>query len=703
MRRRKGNGEMRKRMILATAILLICLAAALPAMAADAFWYTQESVRVFDGETVTPELRRDGAYAEGEVVYTVKGNNCSVDENGAITGITPGQTYVQADLMRDGKSIRRTSIRVTVALRARAIELLPQGVRIYEAGDEAVRDLLTDTGDDDTRRIVVLAAGKAFYPRAAFTPNEISNKSFTTTTSDSAVAKMTQDGQMIGVKAGECEMTITSKLNPDVQETLRVLVTQPVKKVTITADAKSVAAGKKLQLGTAITPENATIQAVEWSSRNPKTATVDGNGVVTGISRGDVVIEARTTDGSGLTATLYLTVTQDVTEITVRETAVTVSTGRSVRSSAEALPKTASNRRVQWSSSDETIATVNGYGDITGRKAGECTVTCSSVSNPEVSADISVRVIQPVTDISFLTPKGTSIHIGENCQLNWEVLPADASVQDVTFRSRNPKIAAVDQNGIVTGLDKGEADIEVKAADGSNVIRVYRVKVLKAVQGINPLNSLYFAQLYGATNIKATVYPNDASDKIILWSVSDESIATIKSVGTSYGRIYGQRAGWVTVTATTEDGGFSSTTNVAVNDFHSMIVVSGVLIDRNNKIRLSLWNTSQDFGVQRVYFRVDCYDTQGKPIVCNADGISTSFEGSYPLALAAGAQSEHGRFNFNHYMETGLYGYVVVTVTGFQFETGQEWWIPEESQVHQPSLFSEHWGEPTGTEEESNG
>ena len=159
----------------------------------------------------------------------------------------------------------------------------------------------------------------------------------------------------------------------------------------------------------------------------------------------------------------------------------------------------------------------------------------------------------------------------------------------------------------------------------------------------------------------------------------------------------------MTVTATTEDGGFTSTTNVAVNDFNGMIVVSGANIDRNNKIRLTLWNTSPDFGVNRVYFRVDCYDTQGNPIVCNADGVSTSFEGSYPLALEPGSQSEHGRFNFNHYMETGLYGYVVVTVTGFQFETGQDWWIPEESQVHQPSLFSEHWGEPTGTEEESNG
>ena len=697
---------MKKRTAMAWTVFLTVLLAGMPAFAANVFRFSAESVRVFEGETVATELLQEGSFTEGEVVYTARNGNVTVDENGVITGVRPGQAYVQADLMRDGKSVRYTSILVTVVLNVQRVELLPKGVQIYEAGDETILPLLpaAEGAEADPRRIAVMAAGKGFYPRVAFTPDNVQNKRYTTTTSNAAVAKMTSDGQVIGVAPGECELTITSALNPAVSETLRLVVTQPVKRVEIQTDSRKLPAGQTLQLGAAVTPDNATIQRVTWNSRNPKIAAVDENGLVTGLARGDTVIEAKTTDGSNLTATLYLTVIQDVTEIRFRKADVTVSAGRSVRAEADVLPANANDKGVLWSSSDETIATVNQYGSITGRKAGECTVTCTSRSNPGVSADLPVRVIQPVTGINFLTPKGLSFHIGDSSQLSWEVLPADATVKDVTFRSRNPKVAAVDQNGIVTGLAKGEADIEVKAADGSNVTRTFRVKVLKAVEGINPLSSLYFAQINGAVNIKATVYPNDASNQRILWSSGDESVATIRSVGTSYGRIFGQRAGWVTITATTEDGGFSSSTNVAVNDFDGMVLVTNAYIDGNDKIRLTLWNMSQDFGISKVWFRVDCYDTQGEPMVCNMDGESTSFDGEYPLALEPGGQSMHGQFTFRHYQPTGLLGYAVITVTGFKFETGQDWWIPEEKQVHQPSMFSPRWGEPTEeTEEESNG
>ena len=264
----------------------------------------------------------------------------------------------------------------------------------------------------------------------------------------------------------------------------------------------------------------------------------------------------------------------------------------------------------------------------------------------------------------------------------------------------------VDQNGIVTGIEKGQADIEVRATDGSNRYRVYRVTILKPVQGINPLSSQYFAQIGGSTNIKATVYPNDASNQGIDWSSNDESVASIRSVGTSYGRIYGNRIGYATITATTRDGGFSTSTNVVVDDFNGMVMCGGAYIDEYNKIRLAFWNMSRYYTVNAVYFRVDCYDTQGNPIVCATEG-ATSFSGTYPLPLEPGGHTEHGRFNFGNYRETGLYGYVVVTVTGYAFDNGQKWWIPEDQQVPYRSTNSIHWGEPTpvpaGESEDGNG
>ena len=308
---------MKKRMTVAAVILLFCLAAVLPAMAADVFRFAQDSVRIFDGESVTPELLRDGRFAEGEIVYSARGGNCTVDENGTITGVQPGQVYVQADLKQDGKTVRYASVLVTVVRRATKITLLTQNLQVYEPDDENILPLLKRDPEKEeepiTSRILVLPAGKGFYPRTAFTPDDVRDKRFVTATTDAGVVKVTQDGQVVAMQPGECELTVTSVQNPEIMEQIHVLVTQPVKRVEITAGQRSVRAGKTLQLGTTVTPDNATIQVVEWNSRNPKVATVDSNGLVTGVSRGDVVIEAKTTDGTNLTATLYMTVTQDVT------------------------------------------------------------------------------------------------------------------------------------------------------------------------------------------------------------------------------------------------------------------------------------------------------------------------------------------------------------------------------------------------------
>lgn len=704
---------MKKRLVIALLIVFACLLTAMPAMAGDEFRFAVKSVEVYDGESVTPELLRDGKFADGTVTFSVKGKVCTVDENtGEVTGVDPGQVYLTAVLTQDGKTVKTANMQVTVIRKARSISLNTNGLQVYDAEDESILSMLDRNPEDEplTGRILVMAAGKSFWPHVTISPDDVRNKRFTTATSNAEIVKITKDGQIVAVKRGECDLTVTSAQNPEAVEKLHVLVTQPVKRVVIDAPVKSVAAGQNLQLGVTITPDDATIQNVVWNSRNPKVATVDENGLVTAVSKGNVAIEAKSADGTNLTATVNLTVTQDVTEITIQETEINVATGKtSAQPHVQVLPQNANNRKVTWSSSDESVATVNGYGRITGRRRGECTVTCTSVSNPEVSASIPVHVIQMVTDIVFTTPKGLSIYTGDSYQLDWQVMPDDASITDVTFKSRNPKVAAVDQNGIVTGLTKGQADIEVKATDGSGKYRVYRVTVLKPVEGINAMKPMYYCQLGGTTNVKATVYPSDASDQRILWSISDESMGSIKSVGTSYGRVYGSRSGHVTVTATTNDGGFSTTTDVAIGDFNTMVITTEAKIDTENRIKLVFWNMSQEYTVKKVYFRVDCYDTQGQPMICNMDGVSTSFDGSYPLTLEPLSHTEHGRFNFNYYQPGGWLGYVVVTITGYKLDDGAEghdWWIPEDQQTSYHSLFSDRMGEPTentDTTEEGNG
>ena len=84
------------------------------------------------------------------------------------------------------------------------------------------------------------------------------------------------------------------------------------------------------------------------------------------------------------------------------------------------------------------------------------------------------------------------------------------------------------------------------------------------------------------------------------------------------------------------------------------------------------------------------------PMVYNKDGVTTGFTGSYPLLLNPGDRSVHGQFNFGDFMETGMLGAVTVTVTGYRFDNGQEWSIPEEYQVPVIAYSNNMWT-PTPT------
>ena len=313
---------MKKRLAVAVFIFLICVLAAVSAMAADVFRYAEESAQVYAGESITPELLRDGKYADGTVTYSLNKTIATVDENGTLTGENLGQLYLTAVLTQDGKQVKTTHILVTVCRKVSRVALDTKGLQVFEPDDETILPLLSHEAGDEpvTDKVLVLPVGKKFWPRATVLPEDVANahKKVTFETSDDGILTFSREGQFTASQPGECVLTVRSKQSPEITEQYHVLVTQPVKKVVITSESKNVAVGKTLQLGTTITPENATIQQVTWNSRNPKAATVDENGLVTGVARGEALIEAKTVDGSNLTAQYYLNVTQDVTGITIK-------------------------------------------------------------------------------------------------------------------------------------------------------------------------------------------------------------------------------------------------------------------------------------------------------------------------------------------------------------------------------------------------
>ena len=641
-----------------TLALIVTLLMAAAAAAADTFAFSEKSVTLFEGETLKPELKREGLPAEdGELTFKSGAEKIfTVAEDGTITALQKGQAQISATL-KNGKKSWRAMMYVNVLRAVTDVTLSTKGLTIYEPDDPEITPLLKE---DPGWPVIVLPAGKSVTLSAVCTPENASNRNITYTSSDIGIAKITER-TMRGIQAGTCELVVASKQNPEVTETFCVLVTQPITKLEITADSKKLSAGSTMALQVNYTPANATIQQVEWKSRNTKVATVDENGVVTGVGRGNVYIDAKAADGSGRSASFYLTVTQPAQTLTLKNTDVQVVTGRRVTLTPQIGPSNTDDKTVGWFTSDESIATVS-KGVVTGVKAGECDITCVSNSNPELTAVAHVSVIQQVTKIEITPEKPDPFPINTTLQLGWTVYPEDASIKDVTFSSSRPKVASVDQNGLVTGLSKGDANITVSATDGSKKKTTIRVRVTQPVEGVSIQYPIYHVQLDRVLGVKALISPFNANNYNMSWYIEDESIATVRP-SKNYGNVRGLREGVTTVTGVTEDGGFTASAEIRVADFNGAVIMDEVWV-ANNKIWVTMRNIS-DIIMEKVFFHVECFDQAGNPMVCNTDGVSTSFDGVYAHTFYPKERTNPERTSYGNMQITQPLGTVLVHITGW--------------------------------------
>ena len=671
---------MMKRILVWALALIFCLGAAAPSLAANVFAFTERSVTLFEGESAETALKREGVYdGDGEITYTsARESVATVAEDGTITAVGKGQTRVTATLYRDGKRYYQAAINVNVIRAVKKVTLNTTRLTVYDPEDPTVNALMKEA---PTHQVIMIPAGTSVNLSTTCTPEDANNRKVTYTSSDAGVAKVTGNS-MRAIQRGECELTVASVQNPEVTETFHVLVIQPIKRVQIDAGTKKVAVGSQLELLPVYTPENATNKSVTWTSRNPAIATVDENGVVTGVKKGSVNITAKAADGSNVTGTVMITVTQPVTAITITQDQIPVIVGRSAQARAQVFPNDASDRKVTWSSSDDTIATVRANGQVVGVKAGTCILTCASNSNPEVAAEATIVVSQLVTEVKCVNEASElSLLTGGSVQTKWTALPDDATNKDLTFKSLQPKIATVDDKGRVRALSRGVATIVATAQDAGKKHGSVKINVIQPVTGVNMQRNLYYIQRGRNSSIRAVVEPRNANNQRVYWTSDNERIATVRSNGTSTGSVYGVANGTTTITATTEDGGFEASTRVRVGNFNEAVMVEELYVKGDDEIRITLRNMTKDLTLGRVHFIVECYDIAGNPFFCNTDNESHSFEGDYNGLIYPLERSSRKGFRFKNAQIDRKLGAVVVTVVSWTDGDGYTWTIPEEDRV----------------------
>ena len=224
----------------------------------------------------------------------------------------------------------------------------------------------------------------------------------------------------------------------------------------------------------------------------------------------------------------------------------TAATGESAETD-EKLAKAASKLTVEWTSSDESVATVDATGMVAAVSAGEADIT-ASVTDSEMSAVCKVTVKVAAKDITVPDSLDVKLNDGNETTVEATVSPADATNVKVSYASTDEAVATVDKDGKVQILQPGECDIVTTLTqEGKKVVeKKTHIKAFYEVEGITLDKTEGILTAGNTVTLNATVLPEEIADEtIVTWTSSDEKVATVDENG----KVTAIAAGEATITA----------------------------------------------------------------------------------------------------------------------------------------------------------
>lgn len=424
----------------------------------------------------------------------------SVDNFGLVTGIAAGSVTITA-ITSNG--IRESCV-VTVLVPSERIELNYYNITVKK--------------------------GTIFYLSAKVLPVEANDRSVTYTSSDESIVTVDEDGTVTALKVGVAEITVTSNDNPDLTEICTVNVIESVSGLTLNSREITIDVGEQYLLKATVRPSDSLNQEVTFESADPSIATVDENGLITGVKGGVTIIMVRTVE-RGLMATCTVTVQEDIESITFVETEIYLAKGANKKIGVTIVPASATQKKLLWKSSDESIVIVDADGNIHGVNLGTATITATARDEGKVFATCKVTVIDPMTKLT-LNQSIIRIMQRDTYQLTYTVEPSYASVQRVNWTTSNAAVARVDSLGLVTGVAEGEATIRATASDGSGVYAECTVIVTPIILTTSvQVNTPETTMVLGDTRtLSARTQPRNTTETI-RWISSDSSVVTIDNNG----------------------------------------------------------------------------------------------------------------------------------------------------------------------------
>lgn len=306
----------------------------------------------------------------------------------------------------------------------------------------------------------------------------VDNHKIQWSSNDDTIATV-NNGAVSGISEGSA--TISASYNGMiVQCTVTVdEKTIPIEEINIVQNEVEGNAGSIMHLSANINPHNTTEDStIIWTSDNEEIAIVNKKGSVILLAPGTVTITAKAGNISDQCTIIVKNPIQSVSISPTSFYSINLGDKFQFRASADPLDTT-DNTKLTWKSSNPVVATVDENGNITTLSEGDTTITVTSINGKSASCRLRINSNYevPITGVS-LDKESIELKSGKTAQLYAKILPEDTTMNNILTWSSDNEAVAIVENGIVTAVSEGTANIRVTTSNGKTatcIVQVYQV------------------------------------------------------------------------------------------------------------------------------------------------------------------------------------------------------------------------------------
>ncbi|MDE5744884.1 MAG: Ig-like domain-containing protein, partial [Paramuribaculum sp.] len=439
----------------------------------------------------------------------------TVDETGKVTAIKPGEVNITATTANGLTASCRIAVQV-----------------VHSDG------ITLNFGN------IKMAEGDNVNLTATVSPKNTTDKSVIWASADETIATVDAEGIVTAIKPGETDITATTANGMTTSCTVTVLTNIiSAESISLNLNDDELTEGESVQLTATVSPENATDKSVSWVSADETIATVDAYGTVMAIKPGETDITATTVNNISASCRINVKVVE-AERITLNFEETEMTAGDMVNLTATVSPKNTTDKSVTWTSEDQTIATVDENGIVTAFKPGDTVITATTANGLTASCSINVKVVE--ADGITLNYGKAELGVGSYLKLTATISPQNTTDQSVTWTSEDETIATVDETGKVTAIKPGTTNITATTANG--IAKSCEINVIVILAYDITLNIKETEISQGESRLlTATVSPKNATDKTVIWTSEDATIATVDETG----KVTAIKPGITNITAST--------------------------------------------------------------------------------------------------------------------------------------------------------